>query len=61
MFDPSWGRNDLFCSNVVKRLVSLSKENAVLEILKQETQTRCADNFITVAHVADDYEMKLWG
>ena len=41
-------------------LVSLSKEDIVLKILKQETQTRCADNFGTITRFVDDFEMKLW-
>ena len=40
-------------------LVSLSKEDIVLETLKQEKQTRCADNIGAITGFNDDFEMKL--
>ena len=40
-------------------LVLLSKEDIILDTLKQEAYTCCADNFGTIAGFNEDFEMKL--
>ena len=51
--------NLIFLSVHSNLLVSLSKEDIVLETMKLEKQTRCADNFGTITGFNDDFEMKL--
>ena len=51
--------NLIFLSVHSNLLVSLSKEDIVLETLKLERETRCADNFGTITDFNDDFEMKL--
>ena len=51
--------NLIFLSVHSDLLVSLSKDDIVIETLKQEKQTHCADNFGTITGFHDDFKMKL--
>ena len=50
----------IFLSVHSNLLVSLSKENIVLEKMKQETHISSGDNFGTIKRFVHDFEIKLW-